>query len=198
MRICQYAWDIAIYGGMMTERWATGIKLLILDVDGVLTDGRIILDECGEEIKCFHVRDGYGIRRLMGAGIDVVVISGRTSKSVEHRTKELGIQEVYQGVKDKESLCREIIQRKSLTKDQVCCVGDDIPDLSMFTQAGISIAVADAAAEVRDAASYITKNRGGNGAVREVCELILKAQRKWPETPSSPPGEKKREVTHDL
>lgn len=175
----------------MTESWATRIRLLILDVDGVMTDGRIIMDGRGEEVKCFHVRDGYGLKRLLDAGIDVVIITGRTSKTVEHRAQELGIQEVYQGVKKKESLCREIIQRKALTKDQVCCVGDDLPDLSMFKEAGISIAVADAAAEVRDAASYVTENRGGNGAVREICELILKAQQRWPEMPSSPQGEGK-------
>ena len=175
----------------MTESWATGIRLLILDVDGVMTDGRIIMNGRGEEIKVFHVRDGYGLKRLLDAGIDVAIITGRTSKTVEHRAKELGIREVYQGVKEKESLCREIIKRKALTKDQVCCMGDDIPDLSMFKQTGISVAVADAAAEVRDAANYVTKNRGGNGAVREVCELILKAQQRWPDAPSSAPDEGK-------
>jgi YrbI family 3-deoxy-D-manno-octulosonate 8-phosphate phosphatase len=168
----------------MTENWTTGIKLLILDVDGVMTDGHINLNERGEEMKSFHVRDGYGLKRLMDAGIDVVIITGRKSKAVEYRAKELGIQEIHQGVKEKESLCREVIDRKKLKKNQVCCMGDDLPDLSMFNQAGISIAVADAAAEVRDAASYVTENKGGNGAVREVCELILKAQQKWPEATS--------------
>jgi len=165
---------------MMTQDWATRIKLLILDVDGVMTDGRVILNAQGEEIKRFHVRDGYGIKRLMDAGIDVVVMTGRKSKAVEHRAKELGIQEIYQGVKEKGSLCKEVIERKNLLKDQVCCVGDDLPDLSMFVHAGICIAVADAAAEVRNAASYITEQKGGHGAVREVCELILKAQQNWP------------------
>lgn len=165
----------------MREDWATRIRLLILDVDGVMTDGRIIINEHGEEIKCFHVRDGHGLKLLLGAGIDVVIISGRKSKTVEYRAKELGIREIYQGVKEKESLCRELLQRKKLTRDQVCCMGDDLTDLPMFNQAGIFIAVADAAAEVRDAAIYVTKNRGGNGAVREVCELILKAQHKWPD-----------------
>jgi len=176
---------------MMTEDWATRIKLLILDVDGVMTDGRIIMDERGEEIKCFHVRDGYGVRRLLDAGIDVVIITGRKSKAVEYRAKELGIQEIYQGVKEKASLCREVIERKNLIKDQVCCMGDDLPDLFMFSQAGISIAVADAAAEVRNAASHVTQRKGGNGAVREICELILKAQQKWPRTTPPLPGQRK-------
>jgi YrbI family 3-deoxy-D-manno-octulosonate 8-phosphate phosphatase len=167
---------------MMTEDWATGIKLFILDVDGVMTDGRIIMNARGEEIKRFHVRDGYGIRRLLDAGIDVVIITGRKSKAVEYRAKELGVQEIYQGVKEKGALCRELLEHKNLTKDQVCCMGDDLPDLSMFIQAGTCIAVADAAVEVRNAASYVTEKKGGHGAVREVCELILKAQQNWPGT----------------
>jgi YrbI family 3-deoxy-D-manno-octulosonate 8-phosphate phosphatase len=175
----------------MSENWATRIKLLILDVDGVMTDGRIIVNERGEEIKRFHARDGYGLKRLLSEGIDVVIITGRKSKALEHRAKELGIQEIYQGVMEKESLCRELIEHKELRKDQVCCIGDDLPDLAMFNQAGISIAVADAVAEVRDAASYVTKKKGGKGAVREICELILKAQQKWPSGTPSLPGKGK-------
>jgi YrbI family 3-deoxy-D-manno-octulosonate 8-phosphate phosphatase len=175
----------------MSDNWATRIKLLILDVDGVMTDGRIIVNERGEEIKRFHARDGYGLKRLLSEGIDVVIITGRKSKALEHRAKELGIQEIYQGVMEKESLCRELIEHKELIKDQVCCIGDDLPDLAMFNQAGISIAVADAVAEVRDAASYVTKKKGGKGAVREICELILKAQQKWPSGTSSLPGKGK-------
>ncbi len=175
----------------MSEDWATRIELLILDVDGVMTDGRIIMNERGEEIKRFYARDGYGLKRLLDAGIDVVIITGRKSKALEHRAKELGIQEIYQGVMEKESLCRALIERKKLIKDQVCCIGDDLPDLSMFNQVGISIAVADAVAEVRDAASYVTKNKGGHGAVREICELILKAQKRWPDKTPSLPGKGK-------
>ena len=175
----------------MSENWATKIKLLLLDVDGVMTDGRIIVNERGEEIKRFHARDGYGLKRLMSEGIDVVIITGRKSKALEHRAKELGIKEMYQGVMEKESLCREVIEQKKLTKDQVCCIGDDLPDLAMFSQAGFSVAVADAATEVRDAASYVTKKKGGRGAVREVCELILKAQQKWPGGTPKLPGKGK-------
>lgn len=159
---------------------AAKIKLLILDVDGVMTDGRIVTTDHGEEIKCFNVKDGLGLRLLLRAGIDVVIISGRKSEAVEHRAKDLGIQEVYQGVKNKATLCAKLIQRKKLERAQVCCMADDLPDLPMFNQVGISVAVADAAAEVRDAASFVTKAKGGNGAVREVCELILRAKKKWP------------------
>jgi 3-deoxy-D-manno-octulosonate 8-phosphate phosphatase (KDO 8-P phosphatase) len=176
---------------MTTDDWATKIRLLILDVDGVMTDGRVILDARGEEIKSFHVRDGFGVMCLLDAGIDVVLITGRKSKAAEYRAKELGIQEIYQGVNEKESVCREVIKRKNLMRDQVCCMGDDLPDLPMFSQVGISIAVGDAAAEVRNAASYVTQAKGGSGAVREVCEWILKAQQKWPRTTLPRPGRRK-------
>ncbi|MFH1350281.1 MAG: HAD hydrolase family protein [Pseudomonadota bacterium] len=169
----------------MIEDTAIKIKLFILDVDGVMTDGRIFLDQQGEEIKCFHVRDGLGLRLLIEAGIDVVIISGRKSNAVEHRLKTLGISEIYQGVRDKEALCINLIKKKKLKREHVCCMGDDLPDIPMFDQAGLSIAVADAADEVRDAATFITKNRGGKGAVREACELVLKAQKKWEKSISS-------------
>jgi len=162
---------------MMMEEKAKRIRLLVLDVDGVMTDGSILIDEHGKETKRFHVRDGLGLKLLMEAGIDVVIISGRKSEAVEHRAKDLGIREVYQGVKDKGPLFTELIQRKKLRGEQVCCMGDDLPDLPLFSQAGSSIAVSDAAVEVRDAADFITKNRGGDGAVREACELILKAKK---------------------
>ena len=155
---------------------AAKIRLLILDVDGVMTDGRIVVNDRGEETKYFDVKDGHGLKLLMNAGIDVVIISGRDSKSVEHRAKDLGIKEVYQGIKDKESLCAKLLKQKGLESDQICCIGDDLPDIPMFKHVGIPIAVTDAVKEVRDTACYITKNRGGNGAVREVCDLILEAQ----------------------
>ena len=164
----------------MEDRKMAVIKLLVLDVDGVMTDGRIFIDARGEEIKCFNVRDGFGLRLLMTAGIEVVIITGRESNSVTYRAKELRIREVYQGVDDKGALFAELMRRKKLKKEQVCCIGDDLPDLPLFHGAGVPIAVADAAAEIRNAASYVTKNRGGNGAIREVCEMILKAQQRWP------------------
>ena len=159
------------------------IELLILDVDGVLTDGHFILTEQGEEFKAFDAKDGHGLRMLMNAGIDVVIISGRKSKSVDHRARDLGITGVYQGVKDKKALLLEIMEQKRLSREKVCCVGDDLPDLALFFHAGVSIAVADAVPEVQQAASFITKSRGGSGAVREVCEKILKAKNLWPYPP---------------
>jgi 3-deoxy-D-manno-octulosonate 8-phosphate phosphatase (KDO 8-P phosphatase) len=164
----------------MIEEKAAKIELLILDVDGVLTDGRILLTEHGEEIKSFHTRDGHGLKMLIQAGVDVVLISGRNSKSVDFRAKDLGIVEVYQGVKDKETVCAQIMDRKKITKTKVCCIGDDLPDLPLFHYAGISVAVADAAPELQDAATLVTKKGGGQGAVREICELILKAKKQWP------------------
>jgi 3-deoxy-D-manno-octulosonate 8-phosphate phosphatase (KDO 8-P phosphatase) len=165
----------------MLKDMAAKIKLLILDVDGVMTDGRIMLNDRGEEIKSFNVKDGQGLRILMRAGVEVVLITGRMSKAVEHRARDLGIRELYQGIDDKESLCIELLEARRLNREQVCCIGDDLPDITLFKHAGLSIAVADAAVEVRDAARHVTKNGGGKGAVREVCELILKAQGSWPD-----------------
>ena len=163
----------------IVEKKAANIELLILDVDGVMTNGQILINDLGEEIKSFNVKDGQGLRLLLKAGIDVAIISGRLSRAVEHRAKDLGIKEVHLGVKDKETHCKKLMKRKKLKKDQVCCIGDDLPDLPMFNQAGFKIAVADAVEEVREAANLVTKNKGGNGAVREVCEWILKARNRW-------------------
>lgn len=169
----------------MVKNQAAKIKLLILDVDGVMTDGGITINEHGEELKTFNVKDGQGIIILINVGIDVVIITGRKSKAVEYRAKDLGIQEVYQGVRDKGAFCAELIRQKGLEKEQVCCVGDDLLDIPIFNRVGLSVAVADAAQEVCDAAHFITTNKGGKGAVREVCELILKAQGAWPQYKST-------------
>jgi len=162
-----------------TEERARGIKLLMLDVDGVLTDGTIHLSASGEETKVFHARDGYGLKLLMESGIDVALISGRESSVVENRAGELGIRLVFQGVKDKETVCRELLQERALKKEEVASVGDDLPDLSLFAFSGVRIAVADAAGELLESADVITERKGGHGAVREVCEWILKLQEKW-------------------
>jgi 3-deoxy-D-manno-octulosonate 8-phosphate phosphatase (KDO 8-P phosphatase) len=159
---------------------AAKIKMLILDVDGVMTDNRITLNEQGEEIKTFNAKDGQGLKLLMNSGVDVVIISGRTSKAVEKRAADLGVKALYQGIRDKGPLCVELIQKKALTKEEVCCIGDDLPDIPMFKKAGLAVAVADAAPEVRDSAHWVTQSDGGKGAVREVCEFILKAQGLWP------------------
>ena len=164
---------------------AVNIKTLILDVDGVLTDGRIIINDRGVEFKSFHVRDGQGLRLLMNAGIDVIIISGRKSDAVLHRAKELGIRDIYQGIQDKGALLRKLIKQKKIENQHLCCIGDDLADLPLFHQAALSIAVADAAPEVRRAAGIVTKNGGGNGAVREACEMILKDLGIWEKTLTS-------------
>ena len=163
---------------MLNEK-ASKIKLLLLDVDGVMTDGRIIMNDRGEETKAFNVKDGLGLKMLMSSGLEVVIVTGRRSQVLAHRSRELGIEEVYQGVKDKNTVCRQLKKARDLKKEQVCSLGDDIPDLAMFTESGLCIAVADAVEEVREAADFITKSNGGFGAVREACELILKCQGKW-------------------
>ena len=156
------------------------IKLLVLDVDGVLTDGRVQLDSRGGEIKVFHSRDGYGLKKLQRAGVEVAVISGRESLALTRRMNELGIKEVYQGIDDKGPVLDRLMEKRGLEGKHVCCVGDDIPDIPMLARAGLGVAVSDAAVEVRDAAALVTKQPGGRGAVRELCELILKSKGLWP------------------
>ncbi len=165
---------------MTLEDLAAKIRLLVLDVDGVMTDGRIYLDGRGEETKVFDVRDGYGLKRLMEAGVEVAIITGRSSGAVDRRAREIGIREVHQGVEQKGELLDRLIRSRCLDVEAVCCVGDDLPDLPLLKRGGLGVAVADAAIEVRDAAAVITKRRGGRGAVREVCELILSARGLWP------------------
>ena len=143
------------------------IKTLILDADGVLTDGHILINDRGEEFKSFHVRDGQGLRLLMNAGIEVIIISGRKSDAVSHRAKELGIREVYQGVNDKGALLKQLMKQKKLEPEHLCCIGDDLADLPLFHQASLSIAVADAAPEVRQEAGIITKDGGGKELIRK-------------------------------
>jgi 3-deoxy-D-manno-octulosonate 8-phosphate phosphatase (KDO 8-P phosphatase) len=157
-----------------------GIKLMILDVDGVMTDGRIIYNDLGQEIKCFDVKDGQGIVMLIKAGVEVLIISGRKSGVIEPRARELGIQEFYQGIQEKGALCAQILQQKHLKPEEAAAMGDDVPDLALFEQVGLGIAVADAVPEVLAAAQMMTKKKGGRGAIREVCEWILKAKQLWP------------------
>ena len=163
----------------MIEEKAAGIKLLILDVDGVLTDGSITYDELGRETKSFNTKDGLGLKMVMAGGIEVAIVTSRESNALVHRANDLGIKELHQGVSEKMSVVKKITEKKGLRKSQVCCIGDDLPDMAMFREAGLAIAVADAAKEVRDAADLVTKNNGGSGAVREACEWLLKHQGKW-------------------
>jgi 3-deoxy-D-manno-octulosonate 8-phosphate phosphatase (KDO 8-P phosphatase) len=160
---------------------AKGIKLLILDVDGVLTDGSIILDNEGNEFKSFHVRDGHGIKMLEKVGIKVAIITGRHSKVVERRAHELGITEVYQRCHIKSVAYEHLLEKMGLKDNEVAYIGDDIVDIPIFKRVGLSVAVADATDETKKEALLITKNKGGRGAVREVCEFILKSKGKWEE-----------------
>lgn len=157
------------------------VRVLIMDVDGVMTDGRIIMDDAGREIKNFNVRDGHGIKMLMRYGIDVVLLTGRRSAVVDHRARDLGIREVHQAVFDKLEVCDEIIKKRSIGYNHIAFIGDDVVDIPLLKRVGFSIAVADAAEHVKKAVDYVTENRGGNGAVREICELILMGQNKWSE-----------------
>ncbi|NJD56230.1 MAG: HAD-IIIA family hydrolase [Nitrospirae bacterium] len=158
---------------------ARGIKMLILDVDGVLTDGSIILDDNGNEYKAFHVRDGHGIKMLHKAGVNVAIITGRHSKVVERRAQELGITEVFQKCLDKRVAYAQLLKQYSLKNAEVAYIGDDIIDAPIMSLVGLPVAVADAADEARKFALMVTKNRGGRGAVREVTDFILKAKGLW-------------------
>ena len=160
---------------------AKNVKLLILDVDGVLTDGRIVIDDRGVETKCFDVRDGHGIKLLKRANIQVVIITGRRSEVVSHRARELGIDSVYQNIHDKLEVYRAILDEKGLKDEEVGFVGDDLVDLPLMKRVGFSAVVADGSEELQPYADYVSRNRGGRGAVREISELILKAQGKWSE-----------------
>lgn len=160
------------------------IKLLILDVDGVLTDGRIVIDDAGLESKQFDVRDGHGLKMLMRFGIGVVLLTGRKSRVVEYRAADLGITEVYQGILNKGELFAGILERRNVAPEETACVGDDVVDIPLLRRAGFSVAVADAVDEARRVADYVTHHGGGRGAVREVCEVILKAQNRWADVAS--------------
>jgi 3-deoxy-D-manno-octulosonate 8-phosphate phosphatase (KDO 8-P phosphatase) len=155
---------------------ARGIRLLVLDVDGVLTDGRLFISAAGEEFKAFHVRDGAGLVALRRAGITVAIISGRDSMSVTRRAEELGIAHVLQGIQDKGAALDGLLQQLGMTGDVAACVGDDSPDIPMLQRARLAIAVADAHSSVRAAAHWVTSAGGGLGAVREVCDLLLEAR----------------------
>lgn len=155
---------------------AAAIRLLVLDVDGVLTDGRLYFNADGEVLKAFHVRDGAGIVQLRRAGIQVAIISGRDSPAVSKRMNELGVLHVKQGIHDKQAALQELLHSLQLPADCTACVGDDTPDLPMLQMARLAVAVADAHPTVRAAAHYVTQIAGGLGAVREVCDLILNAQ----------------------
>ena len=155
------------------------IKLLILDVDGVLTDGSIIYDDNNVETKIFSVKDGLGIRLLMEAGINLCIATGRSSNALNNRCKNLGIVHIFDGVSDKAAILDLIIDRVGVSAHEVAFIGDDLPDLALMQMVGLSIAVADAHKTVLENADMVTTAKGGAGAVREACEAILKAQGLW-------------------
>jgi 3-deoxy-D-manno-octulosonate 8-phosphate phosphatase (KDO 8-P phosphatase) len=155
------------------------IKLLLLDVDGVMTDGRIIFDSNGVESKFFNVKDGHGIKMVQRAGIEVGIISGRKSQVVANRAAELGISRVYQGTLDKLTPYREILAESGLADEQVAFIGDDLIDIPILSRVGFAAAPADAVEGIFPYVHFQTRNRGGWGAVREVCDLLLKEQGAW-------------------
>lgn len=157
---------------------ANDVRLLVLDVDGVLTDGRIYFSSRGEHMKCFHVRDGAGIVQVLRAGLQVAVISGRQSRAVDRRMTELGVTWIRQGIEDKLAALRDLLDILGLGPQAVASVGDDVADLSIFEVARLSIAVADAHPRLKSRAHFITQAPGGHGAVREVCDLILESQQR--------------------
>lgn len=158
---------------------AAKIKLLLLDVDGVLTDGGIIIDDRGVETKQFHVRDGQGISLLLRSRIEVGFVTGRRANVVRHRAKDLGVRLVYQGVANKLECYEEIKRKHNLKDNQIAYVGDDLIDLPVLKRVGLAVTVADGWAGLSSVVDYMTNDKGGRGAVREVAELLLKAQRKW-------------------
>jgi 3-deoxy-D-manno-octulosonate 8-phosphate phosphatase (KDO 8-P phosphatase) len=162
----------------LSER-CRAIELLVLDVDGVLTDGGIIYADNDVELKAFHVRDGSGLKLWEAAGKQAALITGRTSRVVAVRAAEVGIGHVFQGAAEKHTAYRQLLQATNRQPAQVCYVGDDVPDLPLLHRSGLAVAVADACPEVIADAHYVTQKRGGRGAVREVIELVLRCQGQW-------------------
>lgn len=153
------------------------IRLVAFDVDGVFTDGRIYIADDGSETKAFHTQDGFGIRQLLKSGIEVAVISGRNSAAVEKRMAELGVPHVILGCKDKVAALQELASSLDIDVEVCAFVGDDMPDLALLQRVGLSVAVANAVAPVRERCDYVTQRSGGAGAVREVCDLVIAARR---------------------
>jgi 3-deoxy-D-manno-octulosonate 8-phosphate phosphatase (KDO 8-P phosphatase) len=155
------------------EKSLADIRLIAFDVDGVFTDGRFYLADDGTESKAFHTQDGYGIRRVLEAGIQVAVISGRRSAAVERRMAELGVEHLFLGCKDKVAAFTGLIAKLGINASQTAYAGDDLPDIDLLQEAGVSFAVANAHADVKAVCDFTTSKSGGFGAVREVCDLVL-------------------------
>ena len=158
---------------------ARKIKLLLLDVDGVLTDGRIIYDSRGTDSKFFDVHDGLGVYVLHKSGIPTILVTAKSSKAIAPRAKDMHVAEVFGDIFPKTAVLGKILKKHKVTLTEVCFVGDDLVDLSLMQKVGFPVAVANAAREIKEVASFVTRRTGGHGAVREVAELILKSQDKW-------------------
>jgi 3-deoxy-D-manno-octulosonate 8-phosphate phosphatase (KDO 8-P phosphatase) len=163
----------------MTDDRLKQIKMVLLDVDGVLTCGDIIYSDSGEQIKIFNVKDGVGIRLLKEAGIAVGIITGRKGQALRHRCANLGIDLVFEGIRRKDQALEAVVARTGIAPEAMAYVGDDLPDLPAMNRVGLSVAVADAHEILRQKAHITTRARGGQGAVREISEAILKAQGLW-------------------
>ena len=156
------------------------VRLIASDIDGVLTDGRITMDDHRCEIRNFHVQDGMGLRLAKEFGVDLVFISGRVSVAASERLKDLGIDHVYQEVDQKGSFLERLLAERHIQKDEVCAVGDDLSDLPLIDCSGLAVAVSNAISEVKEKAQWTTKRSGGDGALREIVDEILKAKGLWP------------------
>lgn len=161
------------------EQKTKKIKLLLLDVDGVLTDGRIIYDSTGRDSKFFDVHDGLGVYMLKRAGIPTVLITAKASRAIKPRARDMRVAEVFADISPKSSIFEMILKKYKVNPEEVCFVGDDLVDLCLMNKVGFAVAVFNAAPEIKNVAHYVTQREGGRGAVREISELILKSQGKW-------------------
>jgi len=158
---------------------AKKVKLLLLDVDGVLTDGRIIYDSTGRDMKFFDVHDGLGVTLLKKAGIPTILVTAKGSEAIKPRALDMKVDEVFADITPKSQVLDKVVNKYGVTYNEVCFVGDDLVDLCVMKRVGFPVAVCNAAAEIKKAAVYVTSKSGGRGAVREVAELLLKSQGKW-------------------
>ena len=163
----------------MSHSILPSIKLLLLDVDGVLTTGQVVYSDSGEEIKTFSVKDGFGLRMAMDNGIQVGIVTGRSSNALFHRCRNLGIELVFDNVSDKAGKLPDITAKTGIKAEHMAFIGDDLPDIPLMRKVGLAVAVADAVPEVIAAADMVTAAKGGCGAVREICEKLLKARGDW-------------------
>ena len=158
------------------QQRAARVALVVFDVDGVMTDGRFTLDASGNESKTFNTQDGYGIRRLLDAGVEVAIITGRSSGAVSMRAEELGVRHVFQGCRDKRVVIASLLESLGVERERAAAVGDDMPDLPMFEATGLAFAPANAVAEIATAADLQTRRTGGHGAVREIADFLVAAR----------------------